>query len=657
MPDSQLLRRFLVELSRPSKQMAMVAIDIPAYAVCALATGWLLSADMSVFGEIYPVAVIAILIAVPLGWLLGLYETVVRYIGTEFLIRASLTAAISAAAVSAISYAAGFGAAPFRWAVIFWALSLLYICSSRLSSRMFLAAPRPGDELERVLIYGAGSAGAQLAGYLRFSRTVLPVAMVDDDLSLEGKRVKGLKVHSSSELESVIRKAKVNKVLLALPRVSRRRRRIILERIEDLSVHVQTIPDFDDLVSGEARVDDIRDVSLSDLMGREAVPPDAELLRANIEPKNVMVTGAGGSIGSELCRQIVMLKVSRLILFDNCEPSLYTIDRELRGLLEQHSLECEIVPLLGSICDYERVSEAIKAYNVHTIYHAAAYKHVPIVEQNLLEGIKNNALGTLQLATAACEGGVDTFVLVSTDKAVHPTSVMGATKRIAELTLQAIQEHYPETRTCIVRFGNVLDSSGSVVPLFREQIRLGGPITVTHRDIVRYFMTIPEAAELVIQAGAMARGGDVFLLDMGEPIRIQDLAKRMVRLMGLTICDEDNPDGDIEIEYIGLRPAEKLYEELLVGDDVSGTEHPRIMRAVESFEPFTVLISQMEELSAVVSEQDCEKARRLIFDIVSTYQPTVEISDLVWTEKIAASDVPDESNITELAPGISKTTR
>ncbi len=649
MQDSQTLRRFLVELSRPSKQMAMVTIDVLAYAACTLVTSWLLVGDQFFLSDIYFVAAIAVLVAIPLGWLLGLYETVVRYIGIEFLIRANLTAMTSAVAVSVLSFLGGLQAAPYRWGVMLWALLLLYICFSRFSSRMFLASGRPDDELERVLIYGAGSAGAQLVGCLRLSRTVLPVAMVDDDSALSGKRVKGLKVYRASELDRLISKKKINRVLLALPRVSRRRRRIILEQIEGFSVRVQTIPDFNDLVSGVARVDDIRDVSLADLMGRQAVPPNPELLYANIEPKNVMVTGAGGSIGSELSRQIITLKASRLVLFDNCEASLYRIERELQGLIDEYGLTCEVVPLLGSVCDYRRVVDVIDTFNIHTIYHAAAYKHVPIVEQNLLEGVKNNALGTMQLATAACEAGVETFVLVSTDKAVRPANAMGATKRVAELVLQAIQEQFPATRLCMVRFGNVLDSSGSVVPLFREQIRKGGPVTVTHRDIVRYFMTIPEAAELVIQAGAMARGGDVFVLDMGEPIRIQDLAKRMIHLMGLTICDESNPDGDIEIQYIGLRPAEKLYEELLVGDDVSGTEHPRIMRAVEGFEPFTVLIDQIRLLSAVVEEQDCDKARNLLFEIVSNYQPANEIADLVWAEKQSEELQSPDNNITQLA--------
>jgi FlaA1/EpsC-like NDP-sugar epimerase len=648
------VRQFLVELSRPSKQVAMVVIDVFAYLACAFCTGWLLLGGNFEFLEIYLIALITVFVAIPLGWILGLYGTIVRYIGTEFLMRAYFTALSSAVAITVLSYWLELQAAPYRWAFMLWALLLIYICFSRYSSRVFLASNRPEDDLERVLIYGAGSAGVQLSAYLQLSRTVFPVAMVDDDLSLNGKRVKGLKVHHAANLEELITDERITRVLLALPRVSRRRRREILEQIEGFSVRVQTIPDFNDLVSGASRVDDIRDISLADLMGRQVVPPNPELLHASIEPKTVLVTGAGGSIGSELCRQIIMLRVGKLILFDNAEASLYRIDRELRDLIDCHGLTCEVLPLLGSICDFKRVSDVIETFGVQTIYHAAAYKHVPIVEQNLLEGINNNVLGTMQLAKAACELGVETFVLVSTDKAVRPANAMGATKRVAELVLQAMQEKFRETRLCMVRFGNVLDSSGSVVPLFREQIRKGGPVTVTHRDIVRYFMTIPEAAELVIQAGAMARGGDVFVLDMGEPIRIQDLAKRMIKLMGMTVCDESNPDGDIEIFYTGLRPAEKLYEELLVGDDVSGTEHPRIMRAVETFEPFEVLNKKLLELNQVVVTQNCDMARALLSELVAGYVPTNENGDLVWSEKIISHQKYRNSNVADLSSRQSK---
>ena len=366
----------------------------------------------------------------------------------------------------------------------------------------------------------------------------------------------------------------MTRVLLALPSASRRRRLTIISSLEKFNVHIQTIPDLNHLVSGKARVDDLRDVDVADLLGRDAVPPDNELLRASVTGKSVMVTGAGGSIGSELCRHVLRQSPRTLVLFEISEVALYSIEKEIRKLAKKHGIDTEIVGLLARCITRIRVHEIMQSFEVKTVYHAAAYKHVPVVEQNILEGVHNNIFGTLHLARAAVQARVETFVLISTDKAVSPTNVMGATKRFSELVLQAMQDQHEDCCFCMVRFGNVLESSGSVVPLFREQIRAGGPVTVTHRDIIRYFMTIPEAAQLVIQAGAMARGGDVFVLDMGDPVKIQDLARRMIRLMGLTVRDDENPDGDIEIEYTGLRPAEKLYEELMIGTNVSGTSHP-----------------------------------------------------------------------------------
>ncbi len=408
----------------------------------------------------------------------------------------------------------------------------------------------------------------------------------------------------------------------------------ILERLSELPVHVQTIPEISDLISGQARVDDIREVDVEDLLGRDAVPPDPKLLRASIAGKRVMVTGAGGSIGSELCRQILQLRPTTLVLFEISEIALYTIENELRSQAQQN--DCELVALLGSIHHQDRVREVLETFQINTIYHAAAYKHVPVVEHNLLEGVHNNILGTLHMAKAAIEAEVDAFVLISTDKAVSPTSVMGATKRFAEMILQALQDKHNSVRFCMVRFGNVLASSGSVVPLFREQIRKGGPVTVTHREIIRYFMTIPEAAQLVIQAGGMAKGGDVFVLDMGKPVKIQNLARKMINLMGLTVRDEDNLDGDIEIEYTGLRPAEKLYEELLIGTDVSGTQHPRIMRANEDYLDFDSLNELIDDLKAASQALDRVRARQVLRTSISGYEPSNGVEDLVWVRKQAA---------------------
>ena len=419
-----------------------------------------------------------------------------------------------------------------------------------------------------------------------------------------------------------------------------------MKTLEPYSLLVQTIPDYGDILAGNARVEDVRDVDVGDLLGRDPVPPNPRLLDACIRGKVVMVTGAGGSIGSELCRQIVRLGPAQVLLFEMSELALYNIERELRALNASEGLGVELVALLGDAHHKNRVKEILQIYGVQTIYHAAAYKHVPIVEQNVVEGIYNNVFGTMNAGEAALECRVETFVLISTDKAVNPTNVMGATKRFAEIVLQALHQRGSTTRFCMVRFGNVLESSGSVVPLFREQIRRGGPVTVTHKEVIRYFMTIPEAAQLVLQAGSMGRGGDVFVLDMGKPVRIADLARRMISLMGLTVRDDANPDGDIEIVYTGLRPAEKLFEELLIGTNVTGTEHPMIMRAMEHSLPWSRVQQTLAELSVALNRFDCDRARHLLMDAVAEYKPSGEIQDLVWSRK--ASLAPEANNVTAI---------
>jgi FlaA1/EpsC-like NDP-sugar epimerase len=407
---------------------------------------------------------------------------------------------------------------------------------------------------------------------------------------------------------------------------------------------VQTIPDLTDLVVGRAKVDELREVGVDDLLGRDTVAPDGRLMRARIAGKAVLVTGAGGSIGSELCRQIIIQRPVRLVLFEISEVALYEIDKELRKLSDKFDLGCEIVAILGTVENEGHVREVMLSFGIDTLYHAAAYKHVPVVERNMLAGVDNNIFGTLATARAAVDAKVETFVLVSTDKAVSPPNIMGATKRFAELVLQGMQDEHPDITFCMVRFGNVLESSGSVVPLFREQIKAGGPVTVTHPQIIRYFMTIPEAAQLVIQAGAMAEGGDVFVLDMGQPVRILDLAERLIRLSGLSVRDLNNPDGDVEIEFTGLRPAEKLYEELLIGDNATGTTHPRIMRAQEEYVPMGSLQALLDELAESSRARDRFTAREVLKRVVHGYQPTNGIDDLVWsranlTPEIAADNV------------------
>ncbi len=609
----------------------MQAADTIGYCACVFAAAWL------VFGAVDPVSnlvwlsLAAILVAVPMTGVLGLYLSVIRYMGLDLFVAGAKAAAGSAAVLGMIAWATGLVPAPGRWAFTFGALSLIYLIGGRMAARVFLN--RRNANREQVVIYGAGEGGARLAASLFAGDDYLPVAMLDDKPTLHGKRVHGLEVYPPARLKSLIETTGVTGVLLAIPTASRRRRRRILEQLSKFPVHVKTIPELNDLISGKARVDDLTEVDVKDILGRDPVPPNDELLHASVTGKSVMITGAGGSIGSELCRQILELNPRRLVCFEISEASLYRIDRELRTLLEKNRIDCDIVALLGSAHHEKRVREAMEVFEIQTVYHAAAYKHVPIVEQNLFEGIHNNVFGTLHTARAAIQSGVETFVLISTDKAVNPTNVMGATKRLAEQVLQAYHSQSQNTRFCMVRFGNVLESSGSVVPLFRQQIRSGGPVTVTHRDIIRYFMTIPEAAQLVIQAASMAEGGDVFVLDMGKPVRIQDLARRMINLMGLTVQDEDNPDGDIEIKYIGLRPAEKLYEELLIGSRVTGTEHPRIMRADEdslSFEEIDMLLGDLKQASAAL---DYRQARRILLRAVDEYSPSNGIDDLIWQKR------------------------
>jgi FlaA1/EpsC-like NDP-sugar epimerase len=444
--------------------------------------------------------------------------------------------------------------------------------------------------------------------------------------------------------------------------VGRHRRQQILTSLEALPVHVQTVPDIGDLVTGKARLDELREVSVADILGRDQVPPNPVLLDSCIRGKSVMVTGAGGSIGSELCRQIIEFGPARLVLFELSELALYKVEQELRARLRERGLQVELVGLLGSVHHRNRIRHVMTSFSVQTVYHAAAYKHVPIVEFNMTEGVHNNVVGTWYAAEAAEEAGVETFVLISTDKAVWPVNVMGATKRFAELVLQGMAERGSQTRFCMVRFGNVLESSGSVVPLFRKQIQRGGPVTVTHPDVIRYFMTIPEAAQLVIQAGAMAKGGDVFVLDMGEPVRIADLATRMIQLTGLTVRDSANPDGDIAIVYTGLRPGEKLYEELLIGDNVGATEHPMILRAYEERLPWTAVQRYLEKLLAAANGADCEEIRQVLLTGINGYKPASDqIEDLVWQTSGARTrsepepaDLPLIASIDEWAVGSSR---
>ena len=514
----------------------------------------------------------------------------------------------------------------------YWALTLLFICGIRMSASWILS--NQISPSSRVLIYGAGSAGLQLATALKFSKEMKPVAFLDEDISFQKSFVNGLEVFSPSELTNVIEKKQVQEVLIAIPSAGRSVLKRILKDIEKYPIKVRVLPGVAELALGKVSVSELKEVEIEDLLGREVALPNQTLLEENIKNKVVMVTGAGGSIGSELCRQIIKHQPSSLILFEVSEYSIYIIEKELRDL----NRSIPVVPLLGNVADKARVIDICQTFKVNTIYHTAAYKHVPLVEMNPIEGIKNNIFGTLHCVEAAIESHVDTFVLISTDKAVRPTNIMGATKRFSELILQALaskNRNSSEQRTLItmVRFGNVLDSAGSVVPLFREQIKNGGPLTITDPEIIRYFMSIPEAAELVIQAGAMSSGGEVFVLDMGEQIKIIDLAKRMIRLSGMEVKDEDHPKGDIEIEITGLRHGEKLYEELLLGNELIPTQHKRIFQAHEEGIPWTKIKSILDELSLAIQSRDQDLIRNIMMESSTDYSPTKEIHDLLYAHQ------------------------
>jgi len=480
---------------------------------------------------------------------------------------------------------------------------------------------------KQVLVYGAGDAGVQLVSGLEYSSEYNPVGFIDDSIDLQGNQIRGLNIYSADDIDTLINRFNLDEILIAIPSLSRSNRSVMLEKLEAHLVEVRLLPGVSELADGKINIDDLREVSIKDLLGRNIVEPNKTLLGKNITNKSVLVTGAGGSIGSELCRQIMLLNPKTLILYEMSELALYNIEKELSSIGVD---TIGLYPILGSVNNMNRLGKVFKRFGVDTVYHAAAYKHVPMVEFNTTEGVNNNIFGTLNCAQAAIDEGVSTFVLISTDKAVRPTNTMGATKRSAELILQALSAEQNSTKFTIVRFGNVLDSSGSVIPLFKQQLKSGGPVTVTDKDITRYFMTIPEAVELVIQAGAMGTGGDVFVLDMGEPVRIDNLAKKMIRLSGLEVKDESNPNGDIEIKYTGLRPGEKLFEELLIGDNVSETRHALIMRAEEEMLKWKEIEVILIELNQSVKDCNQESLRSILVKIVPGFQPQCDIEDILY---------------------------
>jgi FlaA1/EpsC-like NDP-sugar epimerase len=592
--------------------------------------------------------VLAPVLAAPIFWRNGLYRAVFRHSGMAAMRALVFAVTLYAVLFFGILVLVSWPDIPRSIGLLQPLILMLMVGGSRAAARQWLSSLSAGQrrdmQVSRLLIYGAGSAGVQIANAIATSHEFKLVGFVDDSPTLQGLTINRVPVYPPSELPSVVAKYEITDLLLALPSISRSRRNEILNELQPLPVHVRSLPGLTDLAHGRVVLADIKDLEVEDLLGRDAVPPDRALLARSLKRKIVLVTGAAGSIGSELCRQILQEDPGHLILVEHSEFGLYSIHQELQILCQrmtEHSgAAVEIVPLLANVRDYTRMLEICRAYKPHTIYHAAAYKHVPLVEHNPGEGIANNVLGTLNVARVAVETGVGHFVLVSTDKAVRPTNIMGASKRLAEMVLQALSAS-PKidfgsdgpvnnlTRFAMVRFGNVLGSSGSVVPLFRRQIENGGPITLTHAEVTRYFMTIPEAAQLVLQAGAMAEGGEVYVLDMGEPVKIMDLAKRMVKLSGFTVRDGETPDGDIAIEVTGLRPGEKLYEELLIGDNPVPTVHPRILKAHEDFVPWQEFRIDLEVLQHAVVANDTATLRAILLKHVSGFRPDAQNGDLV----------------------------
>ena len=620
----------ILALPRPVKRVVVLLLDA-TLCVLTVWTAFFLRLDewVPLYGKIIWRADLAIgvslLFALPLFITHGFYRVIFRHansIAISFVVRALVLYALAFGLVISVI---GISGVPRTVGIIQPILLLLAVGFSRGIAAYWLGGAYRDIlkrlNLPKVLVYGGGVAGRQLLNAMTNSHEMRVVGFLDDDPRLQGQTLNGLPVYKPADLGKIVSEKDISIVLLALPSISRHRRNEILSEMKAAKVAVRTLPSVTDLAQGKVTVSDLRELDIEDLLGRDSVSPNLDLLGKTIANKVVLVTGAGGSIGSELCRQIAAIGPNKLVLFEQSEHALYQIHAELEHRLETQSTE--LIALLGSVQDKRHMTEVMATIKPDTVYHAAAYKHVPLVEHNPTEGLKNNVFGTLITAQAAMAAGVTDFVLISTDKAVRPTNVMGASKRLAEMVLQALAaEKTPNTSTrlSMVRFGNVLGSSGSVVPKFRQQIRDGGPVTVTHAEVTRYFMSIPEAAQLVIQAGAMAKGGDVYVLDMGEPIMIFDLAKRMIELSGLTIKDQNNPTGDIEIQVTGLRPGEKLYEELLIGDNPQTTSHPRIMRASEEFLTWPVLQERLETLQQHLENADPAAVKKMLQELVSGYQ-------------------------------------
>ena len=621
---------WLLKLPRWQKRFISILVDIVGLLLVAVLAIWLrLGSSFLSMTEYLPAIILLPILALPVFIRMGLYRAVVRYISHRFIF-----VVFSAVSLSFLLWATAILLLDFTFPrsalIIAWLLALFYVAGSRYLVRWFLLkAMGMNENAQSIVIFGAGASGRQLMQALESVPNRRVVAFIDDEKSLKYQKIGSIKVYPRKDLETLIARFDVKEVLLAIPSLNASQKKKILSWLEPYSVSVSTLPSMEEIVGGKVSFADVREVSIEDLLGRDSIAPKTELLSQCISKKVVMVTGGGGSIGSELCRQIVKQSPKTLIIYELNELALYLIEQDLLKLVKTLNIEVELLLMLGDVKNAVKLKQVITRYNVNTIYHAAAYKHVPMVEHNIAEGFLNNAIGTFLVAKTAAECGVKNFVLISTDKAVRPTNFMGASKRIAEMSLQALQDHYPETRFVMVRFGNVLGSSGSVIPLFKKQIALGGPVTVTHKEITRYFMTIPEASSLVIQAGSMGIGGDVFVLDMGEPVKIADLAARVIHLSGLEVMDGVG-HGDIEIQYTGLRPGEKLYEELLIGDNVNGTEHPRIMKAHEDYLPYAEFVTELETLQQHLSGNDFKALSKQLEKLVDGFHHNEIIVDYLY---------------------------
>lgn len=620
----------LITLNRISKQLILIFIDsfLVIFALIAsfsLRLGYLYLPQ----GEILWITIGAPIIAIPILIGFRLYNSVIRYIGVKSLWSITKASSFYALIWGLMVYMASIAGVPRSVIFINIMLTIGLLWSIRILARWIFTHENLFTETKKtnIIIYGAGSAGRQLSQALKESDEYRQIAYIDDNLYHKNTYINDIPVFPFNKISSLIENNNISEVLLAVPTISRKRKQEIIENLKKIPISYKSLPSVSEIAEGKVQVNDLLKIDIKDLLGRDMVQPNVNLLKTNITNKVVLVTGAGGSIGSELCRQIIFLKPTKLILFDLSETLLYEIEQEILQIADSNT---EIIAVLGSVLDKNRLEAIFKRFSVQTIYHAAAYKHVPLVEFNMSEGVLNNSIGTLIIAEAAINMKVETFVLISTDKAVRPTNIMGATKRVAELILQALDKENHSTCFSMVRFGNVLNSSGSVIRTFKKQIASGGPVTVTHKDIVRYFMTIPEAVELVIQAGAMSKGGDVFVLEMGEPVRIYDLALKVINLSGLTLMDKDNPDGDIEIKYTGLRPGEKLYEETLVDLDAKKTDNELILTANESMLDWQELKTTVEELHHASLNSNHMQIRELLIKLVPEYKPEENISDVLY---------------------------